>query len=120
MHGLDYGLVVLASHKTREGREDAGGDHLQVGERPRAQRYLPQPQCPLLTLFALLLRRPPVYQGAAVRGAGRVFDVDVHRFTSRATAASGPGSLRHTRPARPTTQWSQGRSPTTQSLSSAA
>src|SRR5215211_6688155 len=39
MHRLDDALVVLADHKAREGREDAGGDHLQIGESPGTQSY---------------------------------------------------------------------------------
>ncbi len=34
VHRLDDALVVLADHKAREGREDAGGEHLQVRESP--------------------------------------------------------------------------------------
>src|SRR3712207_2719543 len=113
-HGLDDGLVVLADHETRKRREDTGGDHLEVRERPRAERDLAQLLCPLPALVALVFRRPPVYERTAVRDAGRVLGLDVHPFTS----GEPSGSLRRTRPARPAAQWSQGRSPTTQSLSS--
>src|SRR5215210_7909708 len=36
VHRLDDALIVLADHNAREGREDTGGDHLQVGEGPRS------------------------------------------------------------------------------------
>src|SRR5215210_1799379 len=39
VHRLDDALVVLADHKARKRREDAGGDHLQVREGPRTQGY---------------------------------------------------------------------------------
>src|SRR5215210_515458 len=39
VHRLDDALVVLADHKAGQGREDAGGDHLQVRESPRTQSY---------------------------------------------------------------------------------
>src|SRR5215207_5656009 len=60
MHGLDDALVVLADHKARKRGEDAGGDHLQVGERSRADCYLLQLLCLMLALLALLLGCPPV------------------------------------------------------------
>jgi hypothetical protein len=46
VHGLYDRLVVLAHHEAREGREDAGGDHLEVRERPRAEGDLARLLCP--------------------------------------------------------------------------
>src|SRR5215217_9618433 len=72
LHVLDDALVVLADHKAGEGREDAGRDHLQVGERPRSERDLGEISRPLGALVALLMGRATVYERAAVRHACRV------------------------------------------------
>ena len=81
-HTVDDALVVIADHKTRERREDACGDHLQVRERPRAYRDPAQPLGLPCSLLALVLRRSSVYERPAVRDAGRVLDINVHPFTS--------------------------------------
>src|SRR5215203_2717213 len=120
VHGLDDALVVLADHKAREGREDAGGDHLQVRESPGIQGYPGEALGPTEQLIALLLWRPAVDEFAAVGSYGSVWGAYVHRFTSARIVASLAGSLRNKRPARPAAQWFQGRSPTTQSLNSPA
>src|SRR5215218_662753 len=120
VHGLDDALVVLANHKAREGREDAGGDHLEVGESPGIQGYPGEALGPTEQLIALLLWRPAVDEFAAVGSYGSVWGAYVHRFTSARIVASLAGSLRNKRPARPAAQWFQGRSPTTQSLNSPA
>src|ERR687885_155443 len=41
-HTVDDGLVVFADHEARKGREYAACDHLEVRERPRAERNLAQ------------------------------------------------------------------------------
>src|SRR5919112_5003665 len=120
VHGLHDALVVLTDHETREGREDAGGEHLQVGESPRTQGYPGEALGPAEQLVALVLGRPAVDELAAVWRDGSVLRADVHPFTSARIVACPAGSLRNRRPARPAAQWSQGRSPTTQSLNSPA
>src|SRR5215203_1341453 len=104
VHRLDDALVVLADHKARKGREDAGGDHLQVRESPGTQSYPGEALGPTEQLISLLLRRPAVDELAAMRGDSSVFRADVHPFTSARIVACLAGSLRNKRPARPAAQ----------------
>ena len=75
-HGLEHGLVVVASHEPFERRQRATREQLQIGELARRQR---QPFEPLNAVRPLAR---PVDELAAVRSDQACLGVDDHAATA--------------------------------------